>query len=1296
MPSRGFYEVANVEEGKVVHRDQSYRSCILTLIIFLFLCIVLIVVGLLLRKSHSYNKDEDLRSVEGLRNPYKDRAKGTTSTTESLQYSTHSTVSNETNEIKPKTSTTTIAVTNWTDTSHIFERLENAATTAETETSIFSVATTELIISEETSISSTTNTELVTDKAEKPSTITSPSTTPTTESVTKDGETLTPTTTEFVADKEETLTSPITTESVINVEETSTSATTKFIIDVEEETSPITTESVTKDEETSTSSTTEFVTDKEETLTSPVTTESVINAGETSTSATTEFATDEEEKTSPITTESVTKHEEISTSPTNEFVTDEEEKTSPITTESVIKHEEISTSPTNEFVTDEEEKTSPITTESVIKHEETSAYTTTEFVTDEEEKNSPITTESVIKHEETSAYTTTEFVTDEEEKTSPITTESVTEDEETSTSPTTELVTDKEEETSPITTESVTEDEETSTSSTITTELATNKDEESTVETSTIFTENVTEISTVTTEKSEDVTELESSTTSDSEFSTETILSSTAADAITASTTGSEEETTVSDTTDSLQSATTHSALSTVESRLSTNTFGYENETEVCTTGECKNLASKMVFYMNHTVDPCDDFYEYACGGFEANPRIGEVGFESAAYNRILRQLRQEIREGKSSLFTTYYDSCMHYETLILEEKISAAKEALNSVGKFYTNDNLDYANFTDLVARLLLHNSALLFDVSPELDESNPSLFTLRIGPTTQKSPFEVDGTEDDPCYASQFERDQETVDLKKLYKEYKSCKKNKNELLNSIGEALSTFGVFNELKNKYNISQHVDTTVINIDMEIVQKFFANFPSKDQIREAYLMKEYRNVSITELQTNCKIINWPQLIKYLTKYNIEPEVYVQVYFYDALIKGLKNLEEFGSKSPIELNNALLGLYAQTLYQQLILPKHVDPKDYCLRVATNLLTPEASNLYISTFSKDELVYMNDTIHRLFEELKETLKLKVEESEWTKEDRERLVAKVDSLKVVTPDISYFGHNESVYGSMKADKLTDNYFNNSITLMKRYRERMYTQFRYNPGDPEQIWTYYTTPFQSKGLVVYELNLVVIPFGAIDWSVQYDKPSFDYITLARIGTTIAHQIAHHFDAIGISYQSGSRHNTRLLDGSIANLTFQRYISCQQTYYDGYDKPLTMTLPSTGQTVSYGISELTLNERLSETVGVRLAYDTLDRLRSSEEVHLPWLDLDSNQLFYLTYAQMHCTKLPLTSSYVSLYEDEQLPSRIRIFVSALNNRLLGEAWKCPDGSGIFRSNSCDVLPYLHIEEIPESPHIIS
>lgn len=41
---------------------------------------------------------------------------------------------------------------------------------------------------------------------------------------------------------------------------------------------------------------------------------------------------------------------------------------------------------------------------------------------------------------------------------------------------------------------------------------------------------------------------------------------------------------------------------------------------------------------------------------------------------------------------------------------------------------------------------------------------------------------------------------------------------------------------------------------------------------------------------------------------------VQVYVYDALAKGLETLDNFSKRDPMLLHNALLGLYARDLHQ----------------------------------------------------------------------------------------------------------------------------------------------------------------------------------------------------------------------------------------------------------------------------------------------------------------------------------------------------------------------------------------------
>ncbi|KAK1116663.1 hypothetical protein K0M31_018204 [Melipona bicolor] len=718
-----------------------------------------------------------------------------------------------------------------------------------------------------------------------------------------------------------------------------------------------------------------------------------------------------------------------------------------------------------------------------------------------------------------------------------------------------------------------------------------------------------------------------------------------------------------------------------------TETSSSPTDKSICLEGECKNLASKILFYMNHTIDPCEDFYEYACGGFETNSQTVEWDLANVAYQRILRQMQKENEKNISSLFADYYDSCVEYKNINQIERIKLAKEALDKVGKFYTEKTWpkNHTSFTELLARLLLHNSALLFDVAPDLEEYSPKQFTFRIGPKTYNNPFEIDET-NDLCYAKRSEREKETVDLENLYMEYKTCKNDTKMFIESISEALTTLRVFNELNSTFDISQQIKFTLFNIDLKILQGFFANFPSKDKIREAELMKNYTRINIKHLDKNFKIVNWTQLIFLLTNELVHPETKVQVYFYDALEKGLRSLEKFGQENPMLLHNALLGLYARNLYQELVISKHLDVEKHCLRVAADVLIPEASNLYISSFTKDQLTYMNKTIHSLFKILKETLKLKIMNVTWTTEaGRNALIAKIDDLKVAVPDISYYTDSESTYRKIGANQinLTNNYFENSVILMQRYRKLMYAELFTNPGYPEQIWTHYTTPYQSKGLAIYGLNLVVIPYGVIDWSMKYNESLFNYIKLATLGNMIAHQIAHHFDANGIYYWKGTRDaNTLLDDDNSTNMDFKDYIDYQRNIL--YKDPMNMTLSFTGQNVVYKISQLTLNERLSETMGLRLAHDTLAQLRFSESwLYLPWLDLDFNKLFYLIYAQMYCTKSSLTSSYISLYEDEQLPSRIRIFVSASNNRLLGEAWNCPEGSQIMPSYVCSAFPYL-------------
>ncbi|XP_020300189.1 neprilysin-2-like isoform X3 [Pseudomyrmex gracilis] len=732
-----------------------------------------------------------------------------------------------------------------------------------------------------------------------------------------------------------------------------------------------------------------------------------------------------------------------------------------------------------------------------------------------------------------------------------------------------------------------------------------------------------------------------------------------------------------------------------------------EEDLNVCKTGNCKQITSRMLSYMNHSADACDDFYEYACGGFEADPQLMDKDpvERSKNYQRIAMQMSKENRESVYSSFATYYDSCVRYENDVnFNERIRIANDMLREIGKFYINSTWpnDYTDFTNLFAKLILHHSAFLFDVVPEVDEYRPNSLTLKIGPVMfeqYENPFSTGYMDYFKCSENEFDREEQYVNLQVLYENYEKCKKDTGKLVTFIKEALMSLNVFKDVDDKdldrNSQFEYVNKTVHVIDSVIMKGYFSHFPSKSEIQEVYSTSNYTKMSLDELQSSSTFLNWTQLIRSLTTVDVSGKS-IQVYFHNNLTEALQEMRKFAREDSMGLNNALMGLYAHKLYNEMVLPRRNDIKVHCMEAATYLLRLEASSLYISSFTDNEITRMNSITKTMFEQLKKTFKLKTMEAKWAMEGgRERLLRKIDELELALPDASYFKNRDLLYSEYDIHQITlyDNYFNNSMILLKRYRTLMYAELG-RQVDSKQIWTYFATPFQSKARSIYSLNLIVIPYGIIDWSLTNDEyllTSLHYLLMANLGISIAHQIAHHFDANGVHYWNQARNieYSLMYEHGSTDMHFDDYVDCQKK--NMYQTSMNMTLPFTDQTISFTIPQLTLNERLSDIVGLRLAYDTLALNRLDAEMRLPWMDLRIDQLFYLAYAQTYCTKTPLTSSFVSLYESENLPSRIRVFVAVSNNKIVADAWDCRKGSQIKPEDICSVFPYIE-SKIFESP----
>lgn len=60
--------------------------------------------------------------------------------------------------------------------------------------------------------------------------------------------------------------------------------------------------------------------------------------------------------------------------------------------------------------------------------------------------------------------------------------------------------------------------------------------------------------------------------------------------------------------------------------------------------------------------------------------------------------------------------------------------------------------------------------------------------------------------------------------------------------------------------------------------------------------------------------------------------------------------------------------------------------------------------------------------MFNELKETLKLKIKEAQWARDGgRQELLTKINNLELVLPIISYFKNRDSLYNEYNVSQVT-----------------------------------------------------------------------------------------------------------------------------------------------------------------------------------------------------------------------------------------------------------------------------------
>uniref|UniRef100_A0A1A9WAX6 Peptidase M13 N-terminal domain-containing protein n=1 Tax=Glossina brevipalpis TaxID=37001 RepID=A0A1A9WAX6_9MUSC len=657
----------------------------------------------------------------------------------------------------------------------------------------------------------------------------------------------------------------------------------------------------------------------------------------------------------------------------------------------------------------------------------------------------------------------------------------------------------------------------------------------------------------------------------------------------------------------------------------------------ICLTEECVRSASHLLDAMDITVNPCEDFFQYACGTWNKKHVIPEdkssiSTFEVLADNLqiILKDILEEpITEDDNQATIkakTFYKSCMDIrkrsKVYLLKNQyfilcaIFAAqirkfgedrlKQILKSLGGWPVIESdwqLPKMTIEELLGDLRRkYSESVLVELYVGADDKNSSAHILQI--------------------------DQLSLALPSRDYYLKSSSEN---ALKAYHKYMIKTAVL--LGANPEIAEHEFDQVLQFEIQLAN---ATLPEADRHDTSAI---YNKISLIAIQAQFPELNWTLFLQESLgpNINLQPKEELVVYAVSYLTNMCKLLNRTDRR--ILHNYALWRLVMSIMahmvdeYQQerfefrrilLGIQSERDRWGQCVEWTNKKLGMAVGALFIrNNFdqkSKEIALEMIRTIREAFNEL-------LAENHWM-DDETRAVAKekADTMneRIGYPDI-LTNVNELEKEYLNLTIIPDNYLANILNILQWETEKNMELLR-QPVDKEK-WT--TEP------------AVVNAF--------YNPNKND--------------IGRQFDKHGNMMQWWN------------NATIEAFRGRTQCIIDQYSKY------KVDEVDQYMNGRMTQGENIADNGGLKQAFRAYKKWvkQHGSELLLPGLNLTHDQLFFLNYAQIWCGSMRPEDALTKIRSSVHSPGSIRVLGPLSNSKDFAEAYQCPPGSPMNPIEKCSV-----------------
>jgi predicted metalloendopeptidase len=718
---------------------------------------------------------------------------------------------------------------------------------------------------------------------------------------------------------------------------------------------------------------------------------------------------------------------------------------------------------------------------------------------------------------------------------------------------------------------------------------------------------------------------------------------------------------------------------------------------------------------LNLTADPCNDFYNYACGAY--NKPLSFYIYRNRNYEIMANKLEQIIQPGYNEdmadseaiiKLTTFYKKCKNV-TAVMSSNNTLPEIKNGMVVQTVFDEFRAITNYTFNLCETASQNT----NADPVTMAKALAFLSIKYGVDTLVTPFVDVNAQRNLSFAANFTLyiDQNTVTYAKPYYQpgaweaytQKTLTANAMKLVSNFAASRNITCRPNALKKNIDAIvnfEHLLATNYSTD-ETTRRNFLRWINPKKVSEipytfadwkTYVSELARLTGVpfttpTTVSDYMLLIAEPDMIAALNDNGIPIEgidIIVKYFYYRLLLSQ----QSFVYSPP---NSTYVALYHESGHALGQKTKKQDPYVSKINVDNTAIScAEATQDYMQYANArvfTEALYKTDSerqkirdqTRKVISAIRNSMQAMLDDLTWISNDPATQQGARDKimklqLNLAFPDFIMNNtlldeyhealdlSNSDSYFSMLKKLQVFNQYQNYINLTSTHIDR--SNFL---GPPGTVNAWYQP----------EMNSITIPEGILQ--PPYFDPDWPAsIKFGAMGVIIGHELTHGFDDQGVQWDG-----TGVLKPWMSPDAQKSFKDMAQCVVDEYSNFTAITNTSYYPTNING--EQTQGENIADNGGIHSGYLSYQRWvqLNGPDPQLPdrvFGRFTHDQLFFLSFAQCWCQSHPSDdTTYRQLLVDPHSPSKFRVFGTIQNFPAFRKAFNCPVGSVYAPQDHCSV-----------------